>query len=112
MTTFGLVHGGCHGAWQWGPLVSELDALGHRSLSVDLPISDPTLGVTDYAASAAAAFEGAPDLVVVGPLTRRLCHTIRGGAHRGSHAGLPGRRNTRGGISRSPSGIVDAAHPA
>jgi pimeloyl-ACP methyl ester carboxylesterase len=64
--TFGLVHGACHGSWQWGPLLRELDALGHRSITVDLPITDPTLGLLEYAACAAAAFADAPGLVLVG----------------------------------------------
>ena len=66
MTTFGFVHGGCHGAWQWGPLIYELDELKHRSLVIDLPISNPKLGVVDYAASVASAFRSEPDLVLVG----------------------------------------------
>jgi pimeloyl-ACP methyl ester carboxylesterase len=66
VATFGLVHGGGHGAWQWGQLVAQLDAHGHRSVCVDLPIADPALGAIDYAAIAAAAFSDQNDLVVVG----------------------------------------------
>jgi pimeloyl-ACP methyl ester carboxylesterase len=66
VATFGLVHGAGSGAWQWGQLVAQLDARGHRSVCVDLPVADPALGAIDYAAAAAAAFGEQDDLVVVG----------------------------------------------
>jgi hypothetical protein len=66
VATFGLIHGAYHGTWQWGPLVAELDRRGQRSVCVNLPVDDPDRGVADYAASAAQAFEGIDDLVVVG----------------------------------------------
>jgi pimeloyl-ACP methyl ester carboxylesterase len=66
VATFGLIHGAYHGTWQWGPLVAELERRGQRSVCVNLPIDDPDRGVPDYAASAAQAFEGIDDLVVVG----------------------------------------------
>jgi pimeloyl-ACP methyl ester carboxylesterase len=66
MTTFGLVHGGSHGNWQWGQLIAELDVRGHRAVGIDLPITDPYLGVLDYAALAADAFADVDDLVLVG----------------------------------------------
>jgi pimeloyl-ACP methyl ester carboxylesterase len=66
MATFGLIHGGSHGNWQWGQLIAELDVRGHRAVGIDLPITDPTLGVLDYAALAAEAFADLDDLVLVG----------------------------------------------
>ena len=66
VATFGLIHGAYHGTWQWGPLVAELERRGQRSACVNLPIDDPDRGIPDYAASAAQAFEGVDDLVVVG----------------------------------------------
>jgi pimeloyl-ACP methyl ester carboxylesterase len=66
MATFCLVHGGCHGAWQWGQLVAELDARGHESVCMDLPISDPRSGAAEYAAVVADALDGCADPVVVG----------------------------------------------
>jgi pimeloyl-ACP methyl ester carboxylesterase len=66
MATFALVHGGGHGMWQWGQLVAELDARGHESICMDLPISDPTAGHTEYAAAVVDALEGREDPVVVG----------------------------------------------
>ena len=44
-----LVHGSYHGAWCWDLLAPELERLGHNVITVDLPISDPTLGAADYA---------------------------------------------------------------
>jgi pimeloyl-ACP methyl ester carboxylesterase len=66
MTTFGLVHGAYHGIWQWGQLVAELERRGQRCVCADLPVDDPDCDVLDYAASAAQAFAGIDDLVVVG----------------------------------------------
>ena len=66
MTTFGLVHGAFHGAWCWKRLVPELEARGHRALTVDLPIEDPSAGAEAYAAAAIAAFGDVDDLVLVG----------------------------------------------
>ena len=67
MTTFGLVHGAYHGSWCWQRLTPELERLGHRVLTVDLPSEDPLAGAAEYAAVAAAAFAGADeDLVLVG----------------------------------------------
>lgn len=37
MATFVLVHGSFHGAWCWSKLVPELEALGHRAVTLDLP---------------------------------------------------------------------------
>lgn len=37
MATFVLVHGSFHGAWCWFKLVPELEALGHRTVTLDLP---------------------------------------------------------------------------
>jgi pimeloyl-ACP methyl ester carboxylesterase len=66
MAVFGLIHGASHGAWQWGATIAELEALGHESICVDLPVDDPAVGLADYAALAAAAFDNRDDLVVVG----------------------------------------------
>ncbi|MGK2851984.1 MAG: alpha/beta fold hydrolase [Candidatus Limnocylindrales bacterium] len=54
-----LVHGSYHGAWCWDFLRPELERLGHRVATVDLPISDPTHGAADYAAAVEAAIDGA-----------------------------------------------------
>jgi len=67
MTTFGLVHGAFHGSWCWDRLTPELEGLGHRALTVDLPTEDPLAGAAEYAAAAVTAFADAGEnLVLVG----------------------------------------------
>jgi pimeloyl-ACP methyl ester carboxylesterase len=65
MTDFGLVHGAYHGAWCWERLTPELECLGHRVFTVDLPAEDPQAGAAEYAAAAVTAFAD-EDLVLVG----------------------------------------------
>jgi hypothetical protein len=63
---FMLVHGSFHGAWCWDFLRPELERLGHRVLTVDLPISDPTLGAAGYARAVADAIPAGVEPVLVG----------------------------------------------
>jgi pimeloyl-ACP methyl ester carboxylesterase len=65
MTTFGLVHGGWHGAWCWQLLAAELDQAGHRAVAVDLPCEDWEAGLDDNADVVAAALDGVEDDVVL-----------------------------------------------
>lgn len=37
MSTFVLVHGSWHGAWNWHKIVPRLEAAGHRAIAIDLP---------------------------------------------------------------------------
>jgi pimeloyl-ACP methyl ester carboxylesterase len=48
--TFGLVHGGAHGAWCWQRVQEELAELGHRGIAADLPCEDDDAGAAEYAA--------------------------------------------------------------
>ncbi|WP_166459371.1 alpha/beta fold hydrolase [Amycolatopsis pithecellobii] len=48
-TVFGLVHGGCHGAWCWQRVIGALDVLGHRGVAMDLPCDDDSAGAQRYA---------------------------------------------------------------
>ena len=66
MSDFVLVHGAFHGAWCWDFLSPELERLGHRVVTVDLPISDPTLGAAQYAETIEAAIPADCDPIVVG----------------------------------------------
>jgi Alpha/beta hydrolase family len=50
-----LVHGNYHGGWCWDLLRPELERLGHRVFTMDLPITDPTAGAAEYAAVVDAA---------------------------------------------------------
>ncbi len=61
-----LVHGAYHGAWCWSRLQPELERLGHRVTSVDLPITDPALGAAGYAATVLAALGNTERPVLVG----------------------------------------------
>ena len=61
-----LVHGSYHGAWCWDRLRPELEALGHRAITMDLPISTPGLGAADYAHAVVDALEGTDEPAIVG----------------------------------------------
>ena len=61
-----LVHGSYHGAWCWGFLRPELERRGHRVITMDLPISDPTLGAADYAKTIEDALDADTEPIVVG----------------------------------------------
>lgn len=59
MATFVLVHGAGHGAWCWFKLVPELEALGHRAVTLDLPaLGDDTTPISEV------TYEGTIDRVV------------------------------------------------
>ncbi len=62
---FALVHGSFHGAWCWDRLRPELERLGHRVIAMDLPISDPTLGASDYARVVEGSLDPASEPVLV-----------------------------------------------
>jgi pimeloyl-ACP methyl ester carboxylesterase len=61
-----LVHGAYHGSWCWEPLREVLEGRGHRVVAVDLPISDPGLGASEYADVVVRAMRDATDPIVVG----------------------------------------------
>jgi pimeloyl-ACP methyl ester carboxylesterase len=61
-----LVHGSYHGGWCWDFLRPELERLGHRVITMDLPVSDPGLGAADYAKTVAAALDPAQETILVG----------------------------------------------
>jgi pimeloyl-ACP methyl ester carboxylesterase len=61
-----LVHGSYHGAWCWDFLTPELERLGHRVVTVNLPISDPSLGAADYARMVGAALDPKSEPMLVG----------------------------------------------
>jgi pimeloyl-ACP methyl ester carboxylesterase len=61
-----LVHGSYHGAWCWDFLTPELSRLGHRVTTVDLPISDPSLGAADYARTVEKALDPDTETILVG----------------------------------------------
>jgi pimeloyl-ACP methyl ester carboxylesterase len=61
-----LVHGSYHGAWCWDFLTPELERLGHRVTTVDLPVSDPGIGADHYARVVERALEPDSEPVLVG----------------------------------------------
>ncbi|MEA2611987.1 MAG: hypothetical protein QOG32_1713 [Chloroflexota bacterium] len=61
-----LVHGSYHGGWCWDLLRPELEALGHRVITMDLPISDPSLGTMDYAQAVDDALPADSEPLLVG----------------------------------------------
>jgi len=61
-----LVHGSYHGAWCWDFLAPELERLGHRVITMDLAITDPTLGAADYARTVTKALERTTEPMLVG----------------------------------------------
>lgn len=69
---FALVHGSYHGAWCWDLLRPELERLGHRVITVDLPISDPSLGAAEYAKIVSDALTPRTKPILVGTSTAGL----------------------------------------
>lgn len=63
---FALVHGSYHGGWCWDLLRPELEKLGHRVITMDMPISAPGLGAADYAQAVEAALEPDSEPILVG----------------------------------------------
>lgn len=86
MAAFGLVHGAWHGEWCWELLQPELESLGHRVVTVELPSDDPGATFTTYAETVvdAVAAEG-DDLVLV-------AHSLAGLSVPIAAAELPARR--------------------
>jgi pimeloyl-ACP methyl ester carboxylesterase len=80
-----LVHGSYHGAWCWDFLRPELERLGHRVITVDLPISDPRSGAAEYAATVERALEGSDRPLLLGHSMAGLVVPLVA-AHRPVHA--------------------------
>ena len=49
MSVFALVHGSCQDAWVWHKVTPLLRAEGHGVVVMDLPLSDPHAGASEYA---------------------------------------------------------------
>ena len=61
-----LVHGSYHGAWCWKLLTPALERLGHRMITMDMPVSDPGLGAADYARAVEDAIPPTSQPILVG----------------------------------------------
>jgi len=66
MTTFALIHGGGGSGWDFHLLGPELEARGHGFVAPDLPITDPSAGLSDFVDTVLAALGDASDVAVVG----------------------------------------------
>jgi pimeloyl-ACP methyl ester carboxylesterase len=69
MATFAFIHGAGGSAWDWHLVTAALCERGHRTVTVDLPCEDDSVGLVasaDVVVDAVVASVGAPtDLVVV-----------------------------------------------
>ncbi|BAZ21936.1 hypothetical protein NIES4073_28170 [Kalymmatonema gypsitolerans NIES-4073] len=65
MSLFCLVHGALQGAWCWDLLIPELEARGHKTVAMDLPIEDPSATLSDFADAVVQAIPEDEDNVVV-----------------------------------------------
>src|SRR4051794_13359037 len=67
MATVCLLHGNWHDASCWDLLTRQLEPLGHRALTPDLPLHDPAARYAERARPAIEALASAePPVVVVG----------------------------------------------
>ena len=73
-----LVHGSYHGAWCWDRLTPELERLGHTVTAVDLPISDPAAGASEYADAIEQQVDWSEAPVLIGHSTAGLTIPIVG----------------------------------
>ena len=65
MATFVLVHGAFGSPAELAPVIPWLEALGHRAIAVDLPCTDPSATLDDYAVTVIEAMAGIDGPVVV-----------------------------------------------
>src|SRR5262245_39483331 len=65
MSFFVLLPGAGGEAWYWHRVLPRLRALGHDVVAVDLPATDESAGLREYAAVAADAIGARADAIVV-----------------------------------------------
>lgn len=66
MSLFCLVHGAFQGAWCWESLVPYLEAQGHKTVTMDLPIEDASASLSQFAEVVSHALPKTDDIVLVG----------------------------------------------
>jgi pimeloyl-ACP methyl ester carboxylesterase len=76
-----LVHRSYHGAWCWDLLTPELEALGHRAVAVELPITDSTAAGEAYADVVVDALRDTADPILVGHSMAGLVIPIAAARH-------------------------------
>jgi pimeloyl-ACP methyl ester carboxylesterase len=65
MVTFVLVHGAFGSPAELAPVIPMLEVLGHRAIAVDLPCTNPTATLDDYALTVTEAMVGIDKPIVV-----------------------------------------------
>lgn len=65
MSLFGLVHGAMQGAWCWDLLIPDLEAAGHTTITVELPIEDASASLSDFANVVLQALPPTEDEVIL-----------------------------------------------
>lgn len=63
--TFGLIHGGAHGAWCFEKLIAALASRGHPAVAMDLPCEDEQAGAGEYARVVTGALAGSREPVAL-----------------------------------------------
>lgn len=72
MTSIVLVHGSYHAPSSWDRLTPELVRLGHTVTAVNVPVSDPAAGTSEYVAAIEAQVDWTEPPVLVGHSTAGL----------------------------------------
>jgi pimeloyl-ACP methyl ester carboxylesterase len=65
VSTYVLIHGAGTDGWFWHRVTPELRALGHEVVAPDLPCSDDSAGLAEYADTVVEAIGGRSDLILV-----------------------------------------------
>lgn len=65
MSLYCLVHGANQGIWCWEKLIPELEARGHQTITMDLPIDDPSTNLSNYANVVIQSLQNVDDDVIL-----------------------------------------------
>ncbi|MDZ8185475.1 MAG: alpha/beta hydrolase [Nostoc sp. ChiSLP02] len=65
MSLFCLVHGAFQGAWCWDLLIPYLEAQGHKTVAMDLPIEDASANLSQFADIVSQALPRTDDDIVL-----------------------------------------------
>jgi pimeloyl-ACP methyl ester carboxylesterase len=66
MSLFCLVHGAFQGAWCWDLLIPYLEAQGHKTVAMDLPIEDASASLSQFADVVLRSLPKMDDIILVG----------------------------------------------
>lgn len=65
MSIYCLVHGAGQGIWCWERLIPELEAQGHKTITMNLPIDDPSASLSDYANTVMQSLQKVDDDIIL-----------------------------------------------